>query len=518
MAWLLRSGSWNWTILDSSEEVDPLTLRSFSDTGSALSFLQSFQGDPFSMSVLRDLVVERHRSSDLSNLNDHRLFELVAWELEEGRLRITEEFRLLTLAGRAQAPTEDEEEAAPPVQPVTPTPPVPEKKVIEIKWDTAEAWCSDEATVRGTTQNYTDNEEITIQVTDTVRGTAVTTFKAKVTGNAFQYKWKIVNVLPPVDGGHPVEDMQVDATASGVKTPTPLKIRFVPSLPKTRYNVGNARFNLTTVDHKVAIDEEAEYVKGWGASVVQLGAHGGTEGGLLDGQLAWAGYRWMKRVGTQDQFWNGTQWKNLPTGFTLSDANNFCVGFYENGVKPDGSKKFTCQYGGDWPETFTDWNIDDAAHQTIITTWATRIGTKWTGKFDVKRELCSSTTSACCRYPIKVEGKFTKKTTFAAGMLMIADGDIRSNSGLFFLDDPDEGTMPHEFGHWLGNPDEYAGASGLDTSLNGDGATAGIDSTAIMGQTMDIVKKRHFRTICAHFANMVKTKTGKTWVYKAVAP
>ena len=103
------------------------------------------------------------------------------------------------------------------------------------------------------------------------------------------------------------------------------------------------------------------------------------------------------------------------------------------------------------------------------------------------------------------------------GMLIIADGYIRSNSGLFFIGGKTE-SFPHEFGHWLGNPDEYAGASSLDTSLNDDGATAGIDPTSIMGVQLDKVKKRHFKTICKHFAGMVKTKTGKTWTYKPVEP
>ena len=429
-------------------------------------------------------------------------------------------------AAAAEPPPPPEPEPPPPPQPKPPKPktqpPPPTiqqpEKILTLKWKQAEAWCSEEPTLEGTTQNYPDNEEITIQVKEATNGTAIASFKVKVVGNRFQHKWKVKDVLPPEQGGHKAEEMEVDATADSVKTPTPLKIRFVPNLPKTRYNVGGARFNLTAQDHTITIDEDVEYVKGWAASVVELGTHGGTEGGSLDGELSWNGYRWMKKVGVQNKFWNGTLWKNLPTGFALSDANNFCVGFYENGTKSDGSKKFTCQYGGDWPETFTDWDITATTKVATITRWTNQINTKWTGKFDLKREVCTSTDSKCCRYPIKTKGKFTKKTAFASGVLIIADGDIRSNSGLFFMDDPDAGTMPHEFGHWLGNGDEYAGATSLDTSLSDDGATAGIDATSIMGTSMDKVKKRHFRTISKHFANMVKTKTGKTWAYKAVAP
>jgi len=37
-----------------------------------------------------------------------------------------------------------------------------------------------------------------------------------------------------------------------------------------------------------------------------------------------------------------------------------------------------------------------------------------------------------------------------------------------------------------------------------------------MGQNMTKVKKRHFKTVCKHFASMVQTKTGKSYTYEAV--
>ena len=114
MVRVLHNGAWDWTILESSDEVDSLTLRDFSDTGSALSFLQELWDDPFSMAVLRSLAEERYRASDISNLNDHRLLHLVASELESGRLRVAGVFRPLTIGGKAHAPAEDEaEEPAP---------------------------------------------------------------------------------------------------------------------------------------------------------------------------------------------------------------------------------------------------------------------------------------------------------------------------------------------------------------------------------------------------------------------
>ena len=52
--------------------------------------------------------------------------------------------------------------------------------------------------------------------------------------------------------------------------------------------------------------------------------------------------------------------------------------------------------------------------------------------------------------------------------------------------------------------------------MNSDGATAGIDADSIMGQNLTKVKKRHYSTICTHFAAMVQTLTGKSYTYEAV--
>lgn len=387
-----------------------------------------------------------------------------------------------------------------------------EKKLVTIKWDTAEVWCSGDAILSGTTQNYAAGDKVRCEIKET-GGSAIQSFEEPVSGSSFSHAWKVLDVLPKKDGGHFKSEMSVDGIGNGgeAKTPAPLKIKFVPNLPKTRYNIGDARFNLAAEDYNVTISEDAEYVKGWAASVVKLGAHGTGLGGLLDGSLPWPGYRWMKRVGATDKFWDGAAWQYLPAGFAMSGANNFCVGFYKNGVK------YTSQYGGDWPDNFTDWDITAADKQSVIAGWKDAINQKWRGKFDLKREQCTSADSKCCRYPVKTDMRFVKKDTFSAGMLIISDGYIRSNSGLFFIGGR-TASFPHEFGHWLDNPDEYAGAKGVDDSVNDDGAAEGIDPTSIMGVQLDKVKKRHFKTICKHFANMVQTKTGKSWTYKAVTP
>jgi len=388
--------------------------------------------------------------------------------------------------------------------------PAKKKKIIEIKWMEEKLWCSEEGTLKGKTENYGNNEKISIKTQDVKSGKKTKEFNVKVVGQGFTHKWRIVDVLPPKKGKDYEEKRKVDAYAGKVKTPKSLKIGFLAEAPIKRYASGNARFNLTAKKHRLHIDEDIQYVKGWAASIVKLGGHAprGT-GGLLDGKLSWNGYRWMKTVGVTKKFWDGSAWKNLPGGFTLSNANNFCVGFY----KKDG--KYVCQYSGEWPENFADWNIDAAAKQEKIKKWQEEINKTWTGKFKLKREECKSSKKECCKYSIITEAKFTKKDSFSRGMLIIADGYIRSNSGLFFIDGRVQ-SFAHEFGHFLGNPDEYAGAKSVDTSLNGDGAVNGIDQDSIMGVKLTKVKKRHFRTLAKHFADMAKEKTSKTWKYKAV--
>ncbi len=394
------------------------------------------------------------------------------------------------------------------------------KKVLTIVWDTADAWCSDTVHLQGTTENYADGEKLSLDNRDIDIGASVRTWEEEVRSNAFSHEWKIVDFLPRKDGEHYVKVTNLNGLTSGKVTPVPLKVHFIPTLPLTPYTSGRVHFNLDALDYLINITSTIQYVKGWAAEVVNLGNHvpAGT-GGLLDGQLTWNGYRWMKRIAGARNYWDGSAWKPVPATLNLdlaiNDSKAFSVGFYENGTKADGTKKFTCQYGGDWVESFTDWNISAADKQAKITAWKNNADTTWTDKFDLKRKECQSTDTKCCRYKTKATITFSLQTTFSAGMLIVADGNIRSNDSLWFLGEPRIAVAAHEFGHHLGNPDEYAGAA-IDTSLNDDGAVNGIDPNSIMGQNLTTVKKRHYRTICTHFAAMVKTESGKTYTYEAV--
>jgi hypothetical protein len=287
-------------------------------------------------------------------------------------------------------------------------------------------------------------------------------------------------------------------------------VKFAPDAAKRSHNHGSHVFQVSAADYAVTLESEIPYVPGWGASVVKLGdkAPDGT-GGLLDGKLPWPGYRWMKRDGVADKFWDGAAWKDLPRGFRLADSNNFCVGFYKSG------SAYTCQYGGAWPEAFADWDPEAADKAAKIASWKRNIDETWSGKIDLKSRDCRSAAPSCCRYPLNTRVQFTRKAAFGAGMLIVADGNIRSNDSLFFLDEARIAVAAHEFGHHIGNPDEYAGAV-IDTSLNDDGAVNGIDANSIMGQNLTTVKARHLRTVARVFGEALKAEHGRTFTLDPV--
>ncbi len=394
--------------------------------------------------------------------------------------------------------------------PVKEAPPTRARKVLSIAWNQAEAWCSENAAYGGTTDGYTSGDDVEVALQEQGGGPHKTSLR--LSSSNFSGQWQVKDVLPPKAGGHFARGLKLDAEAAGQRAPKPLLVKFAPTAKKISHTHERHTFQLSVLDYSVEVDSEIKFVPGWGASVVKLGSKvPPATGGLLDGQLAWTGYRWMKRAGVKSKFWDGEAWQDLPKDFTLIDANNFCVGFYRSGGA------FVCQYGGTWPETFTAWDVDASDKAKTIKTWTDNIRTTWTGKFDLKRADCKSAKKDCCRYRVKVAATFTKQSTFSAGVIILADGNIRSNDSLFFLGEPRVAMAAHEFGHHIGNPDEYGGAK-VDTSLNSDGAKNGIDPDSIMGQNLMKVKARHLRLLAKVLADAIHAEYGKTFTFDAVAP
>jgi hypothetical protein len=446
------------------------------------------------------------RSVDGSHLTDRQLLEAVVLAAERRRFLLFREPRQVHASGSVADEQLAEAEPAPSSEPALKD----DKKVLQIQWQDAEVWCSEHARFQGSTEHYAANEDL--EVAADAEGHAAQTIAVKVSANAFSGAWTVKDVLPPKIGSHFAGELEVDATAAGQVSPNKVRVRFAPSLKNVTHAHRSHQWQISAEDFVLKVEERIEFVPGWGGQVVKLGdAVSLRTGGLLNGVFAWRGYRWMKNVGLEKKFWDGNAWQDLPADFVLADSNNFAVGFYKQ------AGTFTCQDGGAWPETFTDWNVDAPHNTKKLRAWEGKIEKVWSGVIDLKRKDCESGRKECCRYSIHTQATFVKQAAFGAGMIIVAAGDIRSNDALFFIRDPDIAMAAHEFGHHIGNPDEYAGAA-VDTSMNGDGATKGIDRHSIMGQNMTKVKVRHLGTVAKVFSDAIRAEYGKSFTYVPVKP
>lgn len=107
--------------------------------------------------------------------------------------------------------------------------------------------------------------------------------------------------------------------------------------------------------------------------------------------------------------------------------------------------------------------------------------------------------------------------TWQKHTIAVCNGEFRSNSGCFSMEDEDVNMAAHEVGHLIGMPDEYK-CKGIDADVNGDGAVNGIDSTSIMGSSMDKVKKRHYANFATVTGIQVSEKLGRKIAFLAGDP
>ena len=405
-------------------------------------------------------------------------------------------------------------------------------KVLTIQWDQPEAWCSEDGPSSGTTKEM-DGTTLSIQVKGKADGQAVTTFSTPVSSNAFSQAWSVVDVLP-VDGPPWKDTRELDAETSGVKTPTPLKVHFIPKIGRAtkahtalydRTDPGATApkkvgveciFELEVSDFLLTIYGQLNYVRGWGKERLQLGDATLTGGFTLYSNTN----HWGKRdtaTGTW-QYWDGTAWKPTPAAWMPDNSNHFGIAFYKSGTT------WVCREDASltWPDGLTDWpaNTYTGAGNLADTTlkkWKTNIDGRWSDKFDIKRIECKSTKSECCRYKTKCTVTFTEVAAYVAHTIIIVYEDVRSDSGMWALGDTRDGLAPHEFGHLLGAPDEYSGVGTTQLGVtDSDGLVNGIDDNCLMGVGLSEPKKRHYKGVAEVLALLVTDQIGKTYTYKAV--
>jgi hypothetical protein len=258
----------------------------------------------------------------------------------------------------------------------------------------------------------------------------------------------------------------------------------------TRFDQALARFQNT-----VAV--AADIMKCWGATYINMARAGvtGTAGGC-----PYDAHRWGRNTsptgGMQpNQYYDGSHWVALPTGFTPNAAEFFSLAFYK-----DGSTFAVPGGGANYPDAFAEYDFNDSAYTSIRSAWVTRVHDRWTGQWALRRRGCASDPSVnCCKYGVAVNLTLNTVTAHSADVILVGPGDYRSNASTFFMGDTRTGTVPHEIGHLMDNPDEYQYGA-VDPTLNEDGATHGIDPDCIMGQNLSTVKKRHYHA----FAEMLQ--------------
>jgi type VI secretion system VgrG family protein len=421
---------------------------------------------------------------------------------------------------------------APPMVP--PPPPAPGRPTVRpdgtlrqfltIEWVEDETWCSEPATLRGTTQGYTDGDNESADIINAADGAVQRSLTLTVNSNAYRQPFDVVNLLPRRVGTNFERERALDARAVGQTTPEAIRLRFIPNLTRTQCSIGISRFGLAVNNYEAEIIGNIAYVQGWFRFAIQLDdtVPAGT-GGLIgltfatnpDRERSGGNWRYCERPATGPmRYWNGSAWVNVPATWTqkLGKRNRLLPNavWRENGVN-------RTQYGTlAWPGTIPEWGpTQEALAATTLPQWTANINAHWTNKFDLKRQECRSTDPQCCRYKTRCNVSFTKVDVKTDTNIVLVANDGRSNASAWSMVANSPRMPEHEFGHHLGNPDEYEGAA-LDTSLNDDGAVAGIDDNSIMGRNKTTVKRRHYRTICQHLAAMVNAQISRSYTYQAV--
>jgi hypothetical protein len=396
------------------------------------------------------------------------------------------------------------------------------RRLLSIAWLEEETWCSDPATLSGVAQNYAEGDAELVTITNAVDGAIQAAFPLLLGDGQYEHGVDIVDLLPrwSASGFETVRPLL--AQVAGLTTLEPIRVRFIADLPPMQYRVGRARFDVYVKHYEVVFGGTIRYVRGQIYRIIQLDGVvlsfvGGKIGVRIAGQDNW---RYCKSTvkGSDNLadmvYWNGLSWVPVPpVNWDKKQRLKRLKGvgvWVEHGV-------VKTQHGGEpWPDPIPEWS----EHSLGMLEWNINerirsiMGT-WSGTFDIKRQDCRSHDPQCCRYMTRCELRFEESDALTEDGIIIAESNSgRANSDVWPIDESG-GAWAHEYGHHLGNPDEYEPATSVDRSVNTDGAKAGIDPSSIMGAG-NVVKRRHYGPICEALATLVHRETGRTYTYTAV--
>jgi type VI secretion system VgrG family protein len=396
-----------------------------------------------------------------------------------------------------------------------------DRQVLNIGWTEEEAWCSEPTTLWGRLQGTSmSGQTQVIHIENAVDG-ALQQVEAFDPGNglSFSHVMTISDILPRVSSSGYETERTLNASIGGSRTPSPLHFRFIDDLPAVRYTAQFESYYVSIVDREVVVGGTIEYTRGWMHYIIQLGESvPGDTGGIIGGKhYGSRDYRYCKRIYDDAGqkilvYWNGNTWVPVPPPPSWSDPIG--TKLYGMAVWQELGVVKT-QFGTlPWPDPVPEWSARALeAKETRLDDASGAIGSYWTHEFELKRESCLSNAPECCRYTVRCSVSFVE-TSIKRGGIILSESDSRANSGAWPMD-LDNRTAAHEYGHHLGNPDEYVGAGSVDPTVNGDGAIAGIDDESLMGEGYDI-RRRHYKPICGALSHLVSTHLGKTYTYTVV--
>jgi type VI secretion system secreted protein VgrG len=424
---------------------------------------------------------------------------------------------------------------APPLAPRAILPGTADRHFVDIAWVEKETFCGGPATLKGTTLGYGDGEPETVEIRNVIDGGTVAVGSVGISGNAFNQSVEVRDWLPRDVGEGFEEARDEQAIAAGQRTPTPLRMKFIPNLDHTdcgissRTGVGS-HFGMRTKNYVCKVGGTISYVRGFMGRLIQLGKHvpdgtGGSSGlnfGAANPKVM-SGTDWrLAKLDPHSRklvFWNGGAWVPVPDSWRDSPGGTKLFGI---GIWSDGASS-KAEFGLSWPDPILEWTpAEQARADATFATWVGNTEKAWSNKFDLRRDGCSSTDQRCCRYSVTVDIGFSAVTADEKGRHTIVVGinDARSNSNAWSLGDTRPGLAPHEFGHHLGCPDEYPGAGSVDASVNTDGAQAGVDRSCLMGSVpkagIPAVKARCFDVVKQHLAALIHAQKGVTFTFTAV--
>ena len=393
--------------------------------------------------------------------------------------------------------------------------PVKQPFATHVHWEKEDEWVGLPAKLLADTW-LKDGEEVDVEVTSVLFRSVNTKVKAK--GGKLEVPWTpcMCGIVPGADGNLPAKVEFFAEFKHAGEIAVPKKNFFAKVVAHTEshhfskdYTWGaysmHADFKQKIAKGAIEVDVHDTVMKAWPGYLVDMSGGGIT--GLAKG-CPFADHRWGRIIGTGDvptEYHDGKKWVAMPAAFVPADADFTVVGFIKAGGK--------FHQGGEssaiWPEQFTDYDFDSVKYKKQRADWKADTESRWSRKFVVRPKSCvQGITAGGCGYPVDVKLEMKQVTVWEKRTLALCNGKFRSNGGCYSLEDTDIEMVAHESGHMMGNPDEYVDG-GIDATINGDGAVNGIDTTTVMGQSMQLVKKRHYGNFVTIVEKQVKDKAGK---------